>query len=511
MNNILALLSHILIYGTTPILLGFFIRRFKSMALFYAYFGFLFVFTQLFAVFYSIVFSEDLFFTGGNIAYSSMILLTFSMAILNNNPKIVRNLIFIEFILNIFLFILYFLLYSMLSDDTNILNIYDISPEIFKTTIYVNITSFLVFILEIVVMFSILERIKRILEFSVLLLFSSFIVTFIMILCLDGFLFPLLIGFTEPDMGSAISGSVLGKFILGLAYAPFLLAFLVIFKEDLKSYLKEPFNVRYVLIPPRKSLLEELERVEKNLQKSEKKYYEAYNRANYYKDLFTHDMSHIIQNISLSIELLENNQNEGNKEIQEKSQEILEILQHQIRNAKNLISNIKKISTLEDEYAPDMKLEPINLLKYLENAVEFVKQGYQNETIMNTIDSSEKKVNVMANEFLFNVFENILINAIKYNENEIKTINIKISETKTNDSQYVKIEFIDNGIGISNSLKKEIFSSRKMELKGKKGSGLGLSFVSKIIDLYKGKIWVEDKVEGDPNKGSNFVIKIPLA
>jgi signal transduction histidine kinase len=39
--------------------------------------------------------------------------------------------------------------------------------------------------------------------------------------------------------------------------------------------------------------------------------------------------------------------------------------------------------------------------------------------------------------------------------------------------------------------------------------GLGLSLVKKIIDSYKGQIWVEDKIKGDFTKGSNFIILIP--
>jgi len=39
--------------------------------------------------------------------------------------------------------------------------------------------------------------------------------------------------------------------------------------------------------------------------------------------------------------------------------------------------------------------------------------------------------------------------------------------------------------------------------------GLGLSLVSEILDLYEGKIWVEDRVKGDHTKGSEFIFLIP--
>ena len=36
--------------------------------------------------------------------------------------------------------------------------------------------------------------------------------------------------------------------------------------------------------------------------------------------------------------------------------------------------------------------------------------------------------------------------------------------------------------------------------------GMGLSLVKTIVDKYGGKIWVEDRVNGDYTKGSIFVI-----
>ena len=37
---------------------------------------------------------------------------------------------------------------------------------------------------------------------------------------------------------------------------------------------------------------------------------------------------------------------------------------------------------------------------------------------------------------------------------------------------------------------------------------ISLSLVKKIVDSYKGKIWVEDRIKGDYSKGSSFVILI---
>ena len=41
------------------------------------------------------------------------------------------------------------------------------------------------------------------------------------------------------------------------------------------------------------------------------------------------------------------------------------------------------------------------------------------------------------------------------------------------------------------------------------GTGLGLTVVWEIIKQVHGRIWVEDRVPGEPNKGSRFVIELP--
>ena len=114
-----------------------------------------------------------------------------------------------------------------------------------------------------------------------------------------------------------------------------------------------------------------------------------------------------------------------------------------------------------------------------------------------------------ANLLLLDVFENVIFNSIKYNENARIEILTKISREIKNGTKYLKFEFIDNGIGVPDVMKERIFkgiSDRKEKIHG---MGLGLLLVKRILSIYNGEIWVEDKVKGDPSQGSNFIILIP--
>ncbi|MBY9019200.1 MAG: HAMP domain-containing histidine kinase, partial [Candidatus Lokiarchaeota archaeon] len=125
------------------------------------------------------------------------------------------------------------------------------------------------------------------------------------------------------------------------------------------------------------------------------------------------------------------------------------------------------------------------------------------------VENSENNYNIQADEFLDDIFENILTNSIKYNENDNIEITIKVTRELKEGISQVKMQFIDNGIGIPNERKQQIFQREYSEKTSDHGLGIGLSLVKKIVDGYNGDIWIEDVAKGDHAKGTNFVILIP--
>ena len=88
------------------------------------------------------------------------------------------------------------------------------------------------------------------------------------------------------------------------------------------------------------------------------------------------------------------------------------------------------------------------------------------------------------NELIQDVFDNLLINAIRYNQNYQVEIQVKISEVKEHTVNMIKLEFIDNGNGIKDLRKDKNFLRGNKEDKYISGMGLGLSLVVKIVDSY---------------------------
>jgi len=270
----------------------------------------------------------------------------------------------------------------------------------------------------------------------------------------------------------------------------------------------QDYLVKGKIDPPllERSILYAIQRqkAKQELELSKKKIQKEYQRTNFYKDIFAHDMSNILQGILSVAQLckIQLEEHDTSNDIVD----IIGVIEDQIVRGSTLISNIRKLSELEES---DMKVEPIEIITLIKASIDNLKNAYLTHNIQAKIKANQKKIYVQANHLLLDVFENLLMNAVTHNKNLNIEIMIKISEEDLKDISYVKLEFIDNGIGIEDSRKNLIFTraSPKNNFSGE--MGIGLSLVKRIINSYKGKISVEDRFKGNHAEGSNFIILIP--
>ena len=247
-------------------------------------------------------------------------------------------------------------------------------------------------------------------------------------------------------------------------------------------------------------------KAEKSLKKSERKYQEAYKRANFYKDLFTHDINNILQIINSSLELIALNLNGINFKADIK--ELINLAKGQVKRAAKLTFNVRRISEIEDA---GLYLTAIDVRDVLRTSIHYITNGFQNKKMQIQIINLERSTYIKANEFLQEIFDNLLINAVLHNDRPIIEISIISSKVKRDGKEFLKIEFIDNARGIPNEIKTDIFLRTEKTEKHGRGMGLGLSLVKKIVEKYDGYINLENKIEGDYTKGSKFIILFELA
>ncbi len=150
------------------------------------------------------------------------------------------------------------------------------------------------------------------------------------------------------------------------------------------------------------------------------------------------------------------------------------------------------------------KIEEVHLKGIAKNAIVTVQPyAIQMEVSINLGLKSD--VVIMADptdmEIIFN---NLVSNSVKYNKRGGK-VDIVIDE----DENEVLLLFADTGIGINESDKENLFSDF-VRIKNEKtrnigGSGLGLSIVKQVVDLYHGSI----TVESTPEVGTTFKVRLP--
>ncbi|PKL78743.1 MAG: sensor histidine kinase [Ignavibacteriae bacterium HGW-Ignavibacteriae-4] len=171
----------------------------------------------------------------------------------------------------------------------------------------------------------------------------------------------------------------------------------------------------------------------------------------------------------------------------------------------NDVNRMKTIANRFSKIGSKPELENEHIFYVIDAACNYVEKrlphlGRKVEIIR---DFPKEKVVVEMNVDLFTwVMENLIKNAAESIEDENGRIRVSMRVTGKKVVIFVK----DNGKGMTNKIKKQIFVPGFTTKK--RGWGLGLSLSKRIIeDYHQGKIWVEDTF---PGKGTTFVIEIPV-
>jgi light-regulated signal transduction histidine kinase (bacteriophytochrome) len=108
------------------------------------------------------------------------------------------------------------------------------------------------------------------------------------------------------------------------------------------------------------------------------------------------------------------------------------------------------------------------------------------------------------------VFRNLITNAVKYNDKAKRTVEVGFRESvNTRDGPEWNVFYVrDNGVGIEAEFYDEIFRIFKRlnntPAGQEPGTGVGLTFVKKIVERHGGRIWLESA----PGKGTTFYFNL---
>lgn len=235
----------------------------------------------------------------------------------------------------------------------------------------------------------------------------------------------------------------------------------------------------------------------KKADEASKKLSEELNRSN--KDLeefayiASHDLKEPLHVVSSFTHLLE-------KRLQPKldhtEYEYLKYIKQSISQAQMLIKDLLEYSRLGQEKT----VELVDVSSIFAQVLLSIKAMIEDTKTVIRTDHLPK---IMANHLgMFELFQNLLVNAIKYRSKRSPEIYVSV---KALDDEYI-FSVRDNGIGIDPQYKNRIFDMfQRLHSKSEySGTGIGLAICKKIVDNHGGKIWVESRL----GEGATFFFTI---
>jgi signal transduction histidine kinase len=193
------------------------------------------------------------------------------------------------------------------------------------------------------------------------------------------------------------------------------------------------------------------------------------------------------------------------KALTEKHRYLLEKPVDTLYNSARLIKNVKKLKNAE---AGGLAMKTIDLDEVLTSVRdEFL--GVPGRDITIRYLSVHGRF-VKANELLRDVFSNIVGNAIKHSPpDRALVIGIDVLKVREQGVDYYVVSVEDNGPGITDPQKAELFSPLARGGSRQLKSGLGLGLVTTLVDDFGGRVWMEDRVPGDCRQGCKFSVMMP--
>ena len=217
----------------------------------------------------------------------------------------------------------------------------------------------------------------------------------------------------------------------------------------------------------------------------------------------THELKTPVSTIALALEVIKDKEINKNPE---KTERYLNIITEENKRLGTQIEKVLQIAKLEKGDL-NLSFEPIDINEVLDQVVKNQSVQMEQFGVKLNLDLQAEESIVSADRVhLTNILFNLMDNAIKYSKEQPE-----ISITTTNSDKELSIKISDKGIGIPKDQLSKIFEKfyrvPKGDLHDVKGFGLGLSYVKNMVEMHKGNISVNSKID----EGTDFTVKLPLA
>ena len=226
---------------------------------------------------------------------------------------------------------------------------------------------------------------------------------------------------------------------------------------------------------------------------------------------FVSSVTHELRSPLAAIESYVNEMLEGGvKEFVKTGVEDLTTIKNNAFRLSHFIDDLLDVAKIE---AGRMEIEPglIDLSFLVPEVVTLFKPKAEKEKVNIRIELPSDLPKVFADgDKIRQVLTNLISNGIKFTSPG-GTVTIS-AEKMIENPEFIKVKVADTGVGIRPEDLDRIFDKFhqgkgvKEKVKGAKGTGLGLFIVKSIVELHRGKVWVESKL----GEGTTFVFTLPV-
>ena len=212
----------------------------------------------------------------------------------------------------------------------------------------------------------------------------------------------------------------------------------------------------------------------------------------------SHELRSPLMTLAASIEVLENTRDD----LPERARTALELLSADIDRLQQLVEDLLEISRF-DVGAITLHLEEVLVVELVYQSVSILGGG--GVPVIHDVDTEDLIVRVDKRRF-GRVIANLLDNANRYAGGATS-----VTVERTGNLIHISVE--DNGNGVPEDERDIVFDrfSRGSEGGNRSndtGVGLGLALIDEHVRLHGGRVWVEDRRDGD--HGARFVVELPL-
>ena len=183
----------------------------------------------------------------------------------------------------------------------------------------------------------------------------------------------------------------------------------------------------------------------------------------------------------------------------------LELADQELKRIRAMVEELLTLAQM-DSWKYQLEVGPANMSTVVQTAIESVEAKAQRFGIGIYFDDTGEHKCICDVQKLYQVFINLLDNAIKYSDSGDR-VDVEIEE----DVSWLTVRIRDTGVGIPeedlNQLFDRFYRVDKDRSRATGGSGLGLAISRQIVEMHGGRISVESEVD----VGSVFEVTLPKA